>query len=134
MVELMDNPRSVLEVGAGTQELKRHLDCDYVSCDLEPRFEPDVVGDGHNLPFRDSTFDVVATKNLLQHLPSYERAVSEIVRVASERVVLAERVWDKPTQIVSKTPVLRRRFNKEDLINALKGWEVSFKLSEAEVG
>jgi len=133
IVALMDNPRSVLEVGAGSQELKKRLDCDYVSCDLEPRFEPDVVGDGHNLPFKDNAFDVVVTKNCLQHLPSYERVVSEIIRVASERVVLAERVWDKPTQIVSKTPVLRRRFNRADLIGALKEWgEVSFKLSEAD--
>ena len=62
MVSLMDNPENVLEVGAGTQELKKHLDCDYVSCDFEVGFRPDVVGDAHCLPFRNNAFDTIVTK------------------------------------------------------------------------
>jgi len=131
----MDNPRSVLEVGAGTQELGKHLDCDYVSCDFEPRFRPDVIGDAHYLPFRDNAFDTVVTKNCLQHCESWKRALSEMMRVARKRIVLAERTWKKPTRIVlvNENGVIRRRFNKEDLMDALKGWgEVSFKLSGAD--
>jgi len=133
IVSLMDNPENVLEVGCGTKELKRHLDCDYVGLDFEPEFKPSVVADARDLPFGDRDFDTVVTKNCLQHIPSYERALSEIIRVASRCITLAERVWNKPTQIVSKTPVLRRRFNPSDLIHPLREFgEVRFNLSRAD--
>jgi len=126
----MDNPENVLEVGCGTQELKEHLDCDYVGLDFEPRFEPDVVADARNLPFRDDAFDTAVAKNVLQHIPSYEKALSEMVRVASRCMILAERVWNEPTQIVSKTPVLRRRFNPRDLLDELG--DAEFRISESD--
>jgi len=131
----MDNPDSVLEVGCGTQELRKHLDCDYVGLDFEPGFEPDVIADARNLPFRDDAFDTAVTKNVLQHLPSYRRALSEMMRVARKQIVLAERTWEKPTKVVSvnESGVIQRRFNKEDLMSALKGWgEASFKSSGAD--
>jgi len=126
----MDSPDSVLEVGCGTQELKKHLDCNYIGLDFEPGFEPDIVADARNLPFKDNAFDTVATKNLLQHLPFYEKAISEIIRVASKDIVLAERVWNRPTRIVSKTPMLRRRFNPRDLLDELG--DAEFKISESD--
>jgi len=131
----MGNPENVLEVGCGTMELRKHLDCDYVGLDLEPKFEVDVVADGHNLPFKDNAFDTVVTKNCLQHLSSYEKALQEIMRVAENQIILAERTWEKPTKVVfaNENGVIRRRFNKADLIETLKGWgEVSFKLSGAD--
>jgi len=130
----MDNPVNVLEVGCGTMKLRKLLDCDYIGLDFEPRFKPDVVADAHYLPFRDNTFDMVVTKNCLQHLSSYQKALSEIMRVVSKRIVLAERTWEKPTKVfVDENGVIRRRFNKADLMDALKNWgEVSFKLSEAD--
>jgi len=131
----MDNPDSVLEVGCGTQELRKHLDCDYVGLDFEPRFEPNVVADARNLPFGDNAFDVVATKNCLQHCRGWRRALSEIMRVAEKRIVLAERTWEKPTRIVlvNENGVIRRRFNRADLMEILKEWgEASFKSSRAD--
>jgi len=114
--------------------LKKHLDCDYIGLDFEPRFEPDVVADAHDLPFKDNAFDTVVTKNVIQHLSSYQKALSEIMRVAEKRIVLAERTHKKPTEVafIDEKDLIRRRFNKEDLINTLKGWgEASFKLSRA---
>jgi len=131
----MNSPNCVLEVGAGTQELEKHLNCDYVSCDFEPGFKPDVVGDAHNLPFKDYAFDTVVTKNCLQHVKDWKRALSEMMRVARKRIVLAERTHEKPTEVVfiGENDLIRRRFNREDLINVLKGWgEVSFRLSGAD--
>jgi len=125
----MDNPENVLEVGAGTQELKKHLDCDYVSCDFEPGFRPDVVGDAHYLPFRNNAFDTVVTKNVLQHVSGWRKALREILRVG-ENVLLAERVWNEPTRVISETPVLRRRFNPQDLLDEIG--DAEFKISEAD--
>ena len=125
----MDNPENVLEVGAGTQELKKHLDCDYVSCDFEVGFRPDVVGDAHCLPFRNNAFDTIVTKNVLQHVPDWREALREILRVG-ENVLMAERVWDKETKIVYREPVLRRRFNPQDLLDEIG--DAEFKISKAD--
>jgi len=131
----MDDPENVLEVGCGTMELKKHLDCNHVGLDFEPRFGPNVIGDAHNLPFKDDAFDAVATKNCLQHCRGWKRVLSEIMRVAEKRIVLAERTWEKPTRIVlvDENGVIRRRFNKADLMEILKEWgKASFKSSRAD--
>jgi len=131
----MGSPDSVLEVGCGTRELRKHLDCNYVGLDFEPGFEPDMVADAHYLPFGDNAFDTVVTKNCLQHCRSWRRALSEIMRVAEKKIVLVERTWGKPTKIVSadENGVIRRRFDKADLMSTLKGWgKASFKFSTAD--
>jgi len=135
IVNLMDNPENVLEVGCGTMNLKKHLDCDYVGADFTPEFGPCVIADAHYLPFGDNTFDTVCSKNMLQHTRDWKKALSEIMRAAEKRIVLAERTWEKPTRIVlvNENGVIRRRFNKADLMEILKEWEeASFKLSGAD--
>jgi len=135
MASMMGNPKNVLNVGCGPNYLKKHLDCECIGLDFEDEWSGvDVVADARNLPFRDDAFDTVATKNLLQHLPSYEKAVSEIIRVASRSIVLAERVWNGPTRIVSKNLVLRRRFNPEDLLEELGGAEFRISGSDGRIG
>ena len=47
-----------------------------------------VVGDGLNLPFRDSAFDVVGCHDVLEHVLDPERLISEMCRVSAARVVL----------------------------------------------
>jgi len=126
---------AVLEVGAGTKELKKHLSCDYVGLDFTPEFDPDVLGNAENLPFSDDSFENVCTKNCLQHVEGWKRALNEIVRVASRRIVLAERVHNAPTKIilVNENDVIRRRFNASDLIRPLREFgEVKFNLSKAD--
>jgi len=136
MASIMDDPKNVLNVGCGPNYLKKHLDCECIGLDFEDEWPSvDVVADARDLPFGDNAFDTVATKNCLQHCRSWKKALSEIIRVAEKRIVLAERTWEKPTRIafVSESGVIRRRFNKEDLMIALKGWgEASFKLSRAD--
>lgn len=46
-----------------------------------------VIGDVNELKFSDKSFDVVLLRHVLEHLPSYERAVQEAVRVARRRVI-----------------------------------------------
>jgi len=135
MVEcLVEGP--VLEVGAGTKELKKHIgDRRYIAVDFTPEFEPDILANAENLPFSDDSFENVCTKNALQHVERWEKALSEITRVASRRIVLAERVHDAPTKIilVNENGVIRRRFNASDLIRPLREFgEIKFNLSKAD--
>ncbi|MBD3163728.1 methyltransferase domain-containing protein [Candidatus Woesearchaeota archaeon] len=47
-----------------------------------------VKGNVEILPFEDNQFQAVLLKHILEHLPTYENAVSESVRVASELVII----------------------------------------------
>lgn len=47
-----------------------------------------IVGDAHDLPFRDSSFDVVVSFRMLLHLEDYKKGLSEICRVARKFVIL----------------------------------------------
>ena len=54
---------SVLEVGAGTKELKKHVgDRKYIAVDFTPEFKPDILADAMNLPFSDSSIKNVCSK------------------------------------------------------------------------
>jgi SAM-dependent methyltransferase len=50
-----------------------------------------VIGDVRDLPFNDHEFDVVATVDLLEHVPAHDRAraLEELARVARRRLVVA---------------------------------------------
>jgi SAM-dependent methyltransferase len=50
-----------------------------------------ILGDVRAMPFEDSSFDVVVAIDLLEHVPAddRDRAITEICRVARERVVIA---------------------------------------------
>lgn len=52
-----------------------------------------VLGDAESLPFRDGSFDAVVCRHLLWTLPDPERAISEWVRVAGEKVVIFDGRW-----------------------------------------
>ncbi len=88
-------------------------------------FQPDikfVVGDISNLPFRSGSFDTVIASEILEHLSVLEPAVSELLRVAKEQVIIS--VPNEPKTIKDKTHL--RFFEKEDLIKLFQGYEVEF--------
>jgi len=45
--------------------------------------------DAENLPFRDDEFDLVISSHVLEHLPNFEKGLSEIKRVTKNRAVVA---------------------------------------------
>lgn len=83
---------SVLDVGAGSGGLEYMLGsaCGlYVG--LDRMDNPGVlVGDAHELPFQDGTFDVVASKQTLPHFRDPVRALAEMMRVARRGVIVQQ--------------------------------------------
>ncbi|MEK7538906.1 MAG: class I SAM-dependent methyltransferase [Patescibacteria group bacterium] len=48
-----------------------------------------LVGDAEKLPFPDSTFDLVVSSHVLEHLPDFDQGLREIMRVTKKRAVVA---------------------------------------------
>lgn len=98
-------PKTVLEVGSGSEGLARFTDGSYqlTACDHdftdygstvleEPEFDLcRVEGDVTDLPFQDGQFDLVLALDLMEHVPPDSRdvAVQEMARVCRGRVIVA---------------------------------------------
>ena len=49
-----------------------------------------VQGDAENLPFKNSSFDIVFCSNLLHHLADPKIAIKEMIRVSNKYIILSE--------------------------------------------
>jgi SAM-dependent methyltransferase len=67
----------VLDLGSGTQRRAGHI----VNLEIEPMSNVNVVGDGHELPFKDEVFDAVILEAVLEHVREPKVVVSEVHRV-----------------------------------------------------
>lgn len=91
--EFLDNcgrshPRC-LEIGCGRGALQNLVD-DYTGIDLSRSAggylqKPFAMASATDLPFADSSFDVVWTVNVLEHVPDPERALNELRRVVRDK-------------------------------------------------
>jgi SAM-dependent methyltransferase len=67
-----------------------------VTCDPAPGMKPDVVCSAEDLPFADSSFDVVACRTAAHHFTDVRAAVREMARVGSAAVLLVDTVYMGP--------------------------------------
>jgi SAM-dependent methyltransferase len=82
-----------LDVATGGGHVARRLrqaGCETTSLDPAPGMEPDVVARAEELPFDDSSFDVVACRIAAHHFEDVGQAVREMARVSRDRVVLQD--------------------------------------------
>ena len=48
-----------------------------------------LVGDVEHLPFPDSSFDLVVSSHVLEHLPDFDQGLREVMRVTKKRAIIA---------------------------------------------
>ena len=87
-------PKKVLEIGIGNGLVSKYLkerNLKVITLDIDKKLTPDKIGSVLNIPFTDSSFNVVSCCELLEHLPyeNFYKAVSEIFRVSKSYSVLS---------------------------------------------
>ncbi len=102
----------VLDAGAGQCELREVLSgCRYIAVDLgvgtDDPLRPwdfsglDVIGDVQRLPFRDEVFELVISKQVLEHLPHPAEAIADAGRVLApggELFLSTNLIWQEHQQ------------------------------------
>jgi SAM-dependent methyltransferase len=87
--------RTALDVATGGGHVARRLreaGLEVVTTDRAPGMNPDVICPAEELPFDESSFDVVACRTAAHHFADVAAAVAEMARVAADRVLLVDTV------------------------------------------
>ena len=95
LVAWADGARTALDVATGGGHVARRLreaGLEVVTTDRAPGMRPDVICPAEDLPFADSSFDVVACRTAAHHFADVAAAVSEFARVAADRVLIVDTV------------------------------------------
>src|SRR5882724_813462 len=82
----------IIDVGSGNSSYYRFFP-NRISVDIDANRKPDVIGDAHNLPFKDDEVEAVLSTDVFEHLKDPVKAVSEMKRVLKKggKVIFATR-------------------------------------------
>jgi SAM-dependent methyltransferase len=93
LVSWAEGARNALDVATGGGHVARRLrelGIKVVTADPAPGMKPDVVSRAEDLPFADSSFDVVACRTAAHHFADVRAAVREMGRVSADRVLIVD--------------------------------------------
>lgn len=96
LVEWAAGARTALDIGSGGGHVARRLreaGLEVVTVDPAPGMQADVQAAAEDLPFADASFDVVATRAAGHHFADVAAAVSEMARVAADRVLVVDNLF-----------------------------------------
>jgi SAM-dependent methyltransferase len=96
LVEWAAGARTALDVGSGGGHVARRLreaGLEVVSADPAPGMQADVQAAAEDLPFADASFDVVATRVAAHHFADVAAAVSQMARIAADRVLVVDNLF-----------------------------------------
>jgi SAM-dependent methyltransferase len=88
--------KTVLDVATGGGHVAarlREAGCHVVTCDSAPGMQPDVICRAEDLPFADSSFDVVTCRVAAHHFEDPAAAVVEFARVTGDLVLVADNLY-----------------------------------------
>lgn len=87
-MKIISQKKDILDVGGGIKFGKGMskyagllANTNYKTFDIVPAYKPDILGDIHNIPLPDASFDAVMCKAVLEHVYDPKKAVDEIYRI-----------------------------------------------------
>jgi SAM-dependent methyltransferase len=96
LVGWAEGARTALDVASGGGHVARRLrdaGLQVVSSDPSPGMAADVVCSAEDLPFDDSSFDVVTCRLAAHHFEDVEAGMAEMARVARDLVLVVDNLW-----------------------------------------
>lgn len=111
----------VLDIGAGGSSYHRFFPNRF-SFDIDPERKPDLVGDAHQLPFKDAEFKVILCTEVLEHLRDPKIAIAEMQRVLQPGGTLI--LTTRFIYPLHDVPNDYWRFTKYGLRELFKEWEI----------
>jgi len=110
---------AVLEIGIGNSFVSNYLKSkgyNISTCDFDKDLKPDFVADVRKLSFNNNAYNLVTCFEVLEHIPfeDFDKAVDEITRVSSDKVLISIPYDAATFEIVIKFPFLYV-FNKKYL-------------------
>ena len=114
------SPKSILEIGVGNKTVSNYLKqsgFNVITCDINPKSNPDYVADIRNLPFEKERVDLVLACEVLEHISfkEVELALKELRRVTKKYVVISIPYISFDIDWVLKTPRMKRIFKQSYL-------------------
>jgi len=79
--------KRTLDIGSGGSIYGKFFP-NRVTMDIDPKRKPDVIGDAHDVPFKDNEFEVVLCTEALAYMRDPRRAINEMSRVLAPDGVL----------------------------------------------
>lgn len=67
----------ILDIGAGNRRRTAQI----INLEIEAMPDVDIIADGHDLPFRAESFDIVIMEAVLEHVQNPQKMVTEVYRV-----------------------------------------------------
>ena len=95
--------------------LKQVLGVNVTTCDIDPKLNPDIVGDIKNLPCADESYDAVVVFEVLEHLPyeDFSVCLKEIKRVTRGRAFISLPYRNTGFDILIKFPFIRTLIKRD---------------------
>lgn len=90
--------------------------------DIDPARNPEIIGDIHNLPFKDEEFDVVLCVEVLEHVLEPKKAIQEMNRVLKKGGTLV--LTTRFVYPIHDAPNDYWRFTKYGLKELFKEWDI----------
>jgi SAM-dependent methyltransferase len=91
-----EGAETVLDVATGGGHVARrlrHEGHDVITCDPAPGMHPDVICRAEDLPFAESSFDVVVTRIAPHHFADVDVAIAAMARVARKVVIVEDTLY-----------------------------------------
>src|SRR3989344_5407160 len=89
LVSKKNRPLKILDLGCGYKPFQSLFPNDnYIGVDMSLYSYADVIADNHNLPFKDSVFDVIIITEVLEHCANEYQVIDELRRVGKNQALV----------------------------------------------